>query len=333
MRLTRQSALLIALGCGAVAALLAYSYLKRATSAPTAGPPPPVKVIVAHEDLAVDTIIHSAMLAEDSVPPDKAPSDAVNELSEVDGSVALTKISAGKPIRRSQIGARTAALGLNFVVPPGMRAVTVATDPVSGVAGFLKPGNRVDVIATFEVGRETVARTILQDVALLAIGTEATRAEEPQPQSEATDQKGAAPRAPDKPADKPAAKAADQRIQATATLAVNPADAQRLILAAAKGKILLALRPANEREYAPLAAIDAYDVIGRRPPEVNAGAPGVSAPTPPASQPTTPAGKLEAALAAAGGQPGQGGAGLQPAARSKPSVEVFRGSQHETVTP
>ena len=51
MRLTRQSALLIALGCGAVAALLAYSYLKRATSTPKAGPPPPVKVIVAHEDI------------------------------------------------------------------------------------------------------------------------------------------------------------------------------------------------------------------------------------------------------------------------------------------
>jgi pilus assembly protein CpaB len=324
MRLTRQSALLIALGCGAVAALLAYSYLKRATSTPKAGPPPPVKVIVIHEDLAPDTIIHPQMLAEDSVEADKVPADAVRDLSEIDGAVALSKISAGKPIRRSQIGARTAALGLTFVVPPGMRAVTVSTDPVSGVAGFLKPGNRVDVIATFEVGRETVARTILQDVSLLAIGAEATRAEEAPPQPEATDQKGGPPR----PAEKPAPKNADQRIQATATLAVNPVDAQRLIIAATKGKICLALRPANEREYAPVAAIDAYDVIGRRPPEVNAGSAPPNGQTPSSTQPATQPGKPET------GPGSQQGASLQAAARSTgPQVEILRGTQRETVTP
>ena len=324
MRLTRQSALLIALGCGAVAALLAYTYLKGATKTTNPAVPQPVKVIVAHEDLAADTIIHTAMLAEDTLPPDKAPADRISDMSELDGSVALTKISAGKPIRRSQVGARTAALGLNFVVPPGMRAVTVATDPISGVAGFLKPGNRVDVVATFEVGRDTVARTILQDVELLAIGAEATRSEEPPP-PDATDQKGAAARAPEKPAAKPA----DQRVQATATLSVNPVDAQRLILAATKGKVLLTLRPANEREYAPVAAIDAFDVIGRRPPEPNA--PGAGA-TAPASQPAAPAGKSEAAPAA-GGPTAPGAAVQQLAVRPKPSVEVFRGTQHETVTP
>ena len=323
MRLTRQSALLIALGCGAVAALLAYTYLKHATSTPKAAAPAPVKVIVAHEDLAADTIIHATMLAEDTVAQDKFPADGVKDMSEVDGAVALTKIGAGKPIRRSQIGARTAALGLNFVVPPGMRAVTVSTDPVSGVAGFLKPGNRVDVIATFEVGHETVARTILQDVGLLAIGAEATRAEEAPPPAEAADQKGAPPR----PAEKPPAKPADQRVQATATLAVTPIDAQRLIIAATKGTIRLALRPANEREYTPVAAIDAFDVIGRRPPEAN---------PPPAAAQANGAAAASAAkpgAATTAAQPAQGGTGLQPAARSKPSVEVFRGTQHETISP
>ena len=120
-----------------------------------------------------------------------------------------------------------------------------------------------NIISTFDVGRETVARTVIQDVLLLAIGTEAAPAEKPQPADTAAGQKSETPPA------SPRQDKTDQKLQSTATLAVTPADAQRLIIASTKGIIRLALRPANEREYVPMPGIDAYSVIGVRPPEVN----------------------------------------------------------------
>jgi pilus assembly protein CpaB len=204
-----------------------------------------------------------------------------------------------------------------------MRAVTVATDPITGVAGFLKPGNRVDILATFEVGRDTIAKTVLQDVELLAIGAEALPPDIAQPAPDAS-AKGGVPKAEEKPAPK----TVDQKTQATATLAVRPDDAIRLVIAATKGNVRLSLRPANEHTFVPVPAMDAYEVIGQRPPELNSS----SAPNT-ASNAAAPPAPKSALPAEPASQPAASASRATGLTRAAPSVEVIRGSQRETVTP
>ena len=173
-------------------------------------------------------------------------------------------------------------------------------NPVIGVAGFLEPGDRVDVIATFEVGEVTITRTVLQNIKLLALGTTATASRPKRPPAEGEEAE---------------VEAAEEREQPNATLAVNPEQAQTLILSDARGKLRLALRPKFEEQYIALGATDTADVIGEEFEEAIAAqeqpkpeAPGVKEVPPP-----VPA-----------------GATLTREPRG-PAVEVIRGTERKTV--
>jgi Flp pilus assembly protein CpaB len=118
-------------------------------------------------------------------------------------------------------------------------------DPVVGVAGFIRPGDHVDVIATFTIEEGTVTKTILQDVELLATGAHASAN-----QSANTGDNTA--RSSDQP---------------NATLLVLPTQAERLILADEKGKIRLALRRADDKAVAKTRGVTGRAVIGPVPPD------------------------------------------------------------------
>jgi len=176
-----------------------------------------------------------------------------------------------------------------------MRAVTVAIDPVVGVAGFLEPGDRVDVIATFEIGEVTVTRTVLQNIKLLAIGTTATAAKPKRPPAEGEEAQ---------------VEAAEEREQPNATLAVDPEQAQTLILSDARGKLRLALRRKFEEQYIALEPTDTAEVIGEEFEEALAALERPNGPAPEAAP--------------------RPGATLIREPRG-PAVEVIRGTERETV--
>jgi pilus assembly protein CpaB len=108
------------------------------------------------------------------------------------------------------------------VIPDGMRAVSVKVDEVIGVAGFVLPGTRVDVLATFGDRDEAVTRVILQNVEALAAG-----------QTTQPDAQG-------KPQTVP-----------VITLLVSPEEAEDLTLAATQGQIQLALRGTLDQQSVP----------------------------------------------------------------------------------
>ena len=111
---------------------------------------------------------------------------------------------------------REAGAGLPPTIPPGMRAMSVKVNEVIGVAGFVVPGTRVDVLATVTENKEPITRTVVSNALVLAAGTR-------------YDQD--APRKDGKP------------IPTTVvTLVVLPSDAERISLAATEGKVMLALR-------------------------------------------------------------------------------------------
>jgi len=291
MRMTRRLAIVIAVVCGLLAALLTYFYLsKLQQQAAPIEAARNVELVTPLRDITAGTIIRSEMLGMMEVPETQVPSGAVRSVSQIVGQVGLVDLPAGQPITSAQVQSPTQ---LSYRVPEGMRAVTVAIDPVVGVAGFLEPGDRVDVIATFEIGEVTVTRTVLQNVKLLALGTTAA----------------AKPERPPAEGEEAKVKAAD-REQPNATLAVDPEQAQTLILSDARGKLRLALRPKFEEQYIALAATDTADVIGKEFEEAIAAQERPNGPPPEAAP--------------------QPGATLTREPRG-PAVEVIRGTERETV--
>jgi pilus assembly protein CpaB len=135
----------------------------------------------------------------------------------------ISPIQSDEPIVEARIGARGSGAGLGPMIPPGFRAMSVRVNDVVGVAGFVLPGMRVDVLVTANLpGRQdSVTATALQNVPVLSAG-----------QTIQSDGKG-------------------QPISATVvTLLVNPAQAEALTLANSEGKIQLVLRNATDQEVA-----------------------------------------------------------------------------------
>jgi len=241
----------------AVAALLMYVYLAKQAREAHA----PVRVVVARHDIATGTIMNAGMVETRSLPRDILPPDPAINAEAVEGQVALTPLPAGRAISMRQIAAKSR---LSHIIPPFMRAVTVALDPIIGVGGFLKPGDHVDVIATFQVNDGTLTKTVLQDVELLATGAEVV--------AEPSTGGGTPEKA---------------KTQPNATLAVNPMDAEKLILSEAKGKLRLALRRADDASFVRTRGVTGRQVMGIVPPDApeRVRASSAPAPRPAASRP------------------------------------------------
>jgi len=146
-----------------------------ATQAVPVGP----KVLVARKALPVGTIIDAESLTFQPWPTEMMQSAYYTEgqpdsdMSKLLGTVVRYPITAGQPLTRGALvgpqdrGFLAAALG------PGMRAVTVPVNASSGVAGFVFPGDRVDIVLTQEVtGGEgpplKVSETVVRNVRVLA---------------------------------------------------------------------------------------------------------------------------------------------------------------------
>jgi len=299
-KLTRRSVVLAALCAGLLAALLTYLFLDR-EKARAAEMTDPVTVVVATRDIPARTVVEAGMVRETTRPVGTLPSNCANSVHEVTGRVTVAALSADQPVTRAAVAAQTAALGLAYVVPSGMRAVTVALDPIIGVAGFLKAGDHVDVLATFSVDKRSVTKTVLQDVELLAIGSEVRPEEVKSPES---------------------GKAGRPKEQPNATLSVTPAQAERLILAESQGKLRLALRRAGDERHVLVVGARSEEIIGIRP--VSSAA---AAPAPRVASSPAPAYSVTPPWLADSG-PSLSTAKAEPEALS---VETIRGTEKTTI--
>jgi len=229
----KEKILLVAIVLGVAAAVMIWRVLtSQQTSEARAQ-----SVVVAATNIPVGTQLTADHLKIRSFPEKLVPPGAVTSREAAIDMKTKVKIEAGQPVFAGSL--RKSGEQIVDLVPHGMRAVTVGLDPVIGVGGFLRPGNSVDVVATFEIDGTSCAKTVLQNVTLLAIGWE-------------TVQEGSGVSV-----DK-----SQSRVQPTATLAVWPADADKLILADAKGKLRLTLRGTLDKSIAPRKPITVSAVTG-----------------------------------------------------------------------
>jgi pilus assembly protein CpaB len=183
----------------------------------------------------------------------------------------IANVVANEPLTESKLAPTNAGSGLPPAIPKGMRAVSVRVNEVIGVAGFVVPGTRVDVLATVDEpgtgSKESMSRVVLSDVTVLASGTR-------------YDQEGA--RAEGKP------------IPATVvTLLVTPQDAERVALASEKSHLMLALRNPLDIDPTQTTGIRMASLMGTTAPsetrQMTRRAVVAVAPPPPPPPPPPPA--------------------------------------------
>ena len=240
--------LVLALGAGLAAALLAFLLVRSHTPAGTAAPES-LSVAAASGLIPARTRLTAALLQSRLVPVAQVPEGAFADPQELVGKITVQSIPAGAVVTKAVLALPGTASGLAFALPPSQRAVTIALDPADGIDAFAYPGDHVDILVTDEPGAGPAeTRTVLQNVALLAVGTKT-----------ATDSSTASP--------SPSAAVGASHV----TVGVSPLQAQALVLAAARGKIHLSLRSALDNSVAlispalPVLKVPAQTAVAARP--------------------------------------------------------------------
>jgi pilus assembly protein CpaB len=245
-----RKALIGAAVLGLLAALLTWNYVQRAGSAAKASGSVPV--IVAAQDIPVRTQVTAAMLTVKQVPADARHEKAFTGAEQLEGKVTNLPIAAGEQVLSTKFFARKEDSGLAFRIAPGKRAVSVNVNEVISTGGLIVPGDFVDVIAIFPpAGNDPLADSagmVLQNIEVLAIAQAIG--------GPAADPTGAQALAGQVSGNRSstAAEAVARPNARTATLAVTPEEAQKLILAEEKGRIRLALRGLEDHAPASVPA-------------------------------------------------------------------------------
>lgn len=211
-----------------------------------------IHVVVAKQDIAPKTIIKESMVEVREVPASMVSDDAVREVSDIINKPAKVEILKDDIISTRKVLMDITMAGFTGDIPPECRAISIAITDVTGVAGFAKPGDYVDVMLIAKGEEKMTGRIVLQDVLLLAINKNTEQKQKATGDGSSGDTKKTGDSADSKnQSDKNSADAAkDKAISdlATATLALLPEDALKLITEAQEGTLYLALRPYKPRD-------------------------------------------------------------------------------------
>jgi pilus assembly protein CpaB len=227
--------LVLALTAGGILAVGTYNYSNKQPVEAATLPTKPV--VVAAADMDIGAELRREDLRVIDWPASSLPANVITDPQEVIGRGLVLPVIQNEPILPMKLASKDAGAGLPPVIPPGMRAVSVRVNEVIGVAGYVTPGTRVDVVATVsptQSQQDITSKVILTDVQVLAAGTKIERdAENPEPV----------------PVN-------------VVTLLVTPDESERLTLAANEGKIQLALRNPLDREAPKTLGIRPAGLMG-----------------------------------------------------------------------
>jgi pilus assembly protein CpaB len=175
-----------------------------------------LKVVVATHDMPVGTLVRTSDIKLVNYPEKDVPKGVVFDAKLATGRVLLVPLNLNEPVLAAKLSQPTSVEGVASVIEQGYRAVSVSITEVSGVAGLIQPGSKVDVLFTRPGSMaEATTSTILQNVKVLSAGRILQAGQV------------ADPKAPKSP---------------VVTLVLRPEEIQKLELAKNEGKISLSLR-------------------------------------------------------------------------------------------
>jgi pilus assembly protein CpaB len=228
--------LLLAIAFATLASYMALGWLKRQAAVQ----PPKAKttmVVAAKVAVAPTSLLRAEQLRTEVWHQEKPPPGSFNNLEQVVGRVTATSIQPGDLITENKLAPKGAVAGITALLSPNQRAMTVKVDEASGVAGFLTPGDRVDVVVVVDKGefhQDPLAKLLFQNLKVLGTGQKLEN----------------------RPGDKP-------QIVPTVTLEVTPEQGERLALAAQEGRISLVVRGQGDLQLVETLGADNSRLFGK----------------------------------------------------------------------
>lgn len=215
--------LFLALASGVAAAWLSLNYLRR-EARPLLNPAAAAgKGVVAAKDLPVGAILTEQDVRVVDWPGNAVPAGLIAAPQDAIGRGLMAAVRLNEPLLDAKLAPRGAGGGMAVIIEQGKRALSLRVDDVVGVAGFVQPNSRVDVLLTIAAqgSGEQTTKAILQNIEALAIG-----------QTTQTNAQGQA------------------QVVPVVTVLVTPEQAETLALAASQGRIQMAMR--NQLDTLPI---------------------------------------------------------------------------------
>jgi len=229
-----QRALGLAALLGIAAAVVGYYGLNGMAARAAAGVSGNYRdVVVTTGDLTFGVKLERSMLHLAQYPKDAVPAGAYSSVDSVIGQTTKVFMGAREPVTAIKMSSRGG--GLSMLVRPSMRAVSMEVNQVSGVSGFVLPGDRVDVLVTIDphtAQNNPVTNTLLQNIEVLAAGQK-------------TQQKDGTPLS----------------VQSV-TLLVDPQGAEKVAHAIHEGEIHLVLRNPEDQEQVKVTQYSTGEMLG-----------------------------------------------------------------------
>jgi pilus assembly protein CpaB len=206
-------------------------------------------IVIASRDVPAGTMLSSDDVKAVSWPASSRLATSFATVNEVVGRGTVDILHANEPLTAAKLAARGAGAGLQPTIPQGMRAISIHVNEIIGVAGFVTPGSRVDVLVTLDsqgagAKKDTTTRVVVSNVQVLTAGTrydqdQARQDGKPIPSS-------------------------------VVTLMVTPDDAERVALAQNEGKINLTLRNPLDVDPTSTAGAQVAGLLGKQttPPDL-----------------------------------------------------------------
>ncbi len=216
-------ALVLALGAG----VLIFMWTSKLTNQPAQvadKKTSTVPVIVAKADIKRGIKLNGEMVQIRNFTLDSKPSGAFTTAEEIEGRVLSIDIAGNEAITQSKLADPSVmGGGVSALIEPGKRAMSVKGNEVMGLSGFVRPGDRVDVIVSLTVGQDEtpVTKLVLEQIKVLATGTQLTTPEGEEGKTASVD---------------------------VYTLELTPKESERLALAATQGTLNFALRNEQDTE-------------------------------------------------------------------------------------
>ncbi len=237
-----------------------YRVFKRATASQTTIATQ--HIVVAAIPLQLGTRLDDKNLRLMAWPAGESVAGMFTRIEDCANRAVITPLAENEPVLEAKLASQQSGGGLPATIPEGMRALSVAVNEVVGVAGFVIPGTMVDVLVTGTIpatagnqGSNSITRTILENVRVLAAGQKIEQDRDGKPQT-----------------------------VPVITLLVTPEDAVKLTMASNQGKIQLALRNTIDTKTtspAPVLQAVLFGGAPPAPPKHTASGKVIAAPPPP----------------------------------------------------
>ena len=219
--------LLVSIAVGLVAVAMAAKWMGQQAASDRK------PVIVVTKNLLAGEAITADAVQVVSWPSDGLPEGAFAEAAKVEGRVTRVQMFKGEPVLGLKLAPLGTKAGLDSLIKPGHRAITVKVNEVLGVAGFLASGSYVDLLVNIKDDKEkSVSRVVLERIMILAVAQESQRPDETKP-----------------------------KVVDAVTLEVTPPQAEKIDLARNIGTLSLMLRNQGDTVQAPTAGMRKQDLF------------------------------------------------------------------------